>query len=225
MCETSDIVQVGSAMTEKKPIDAIIEHLKKLHEQIGHHDESGKFKKSDMTSNIYITGDVAINYYTGYRMFNNIDFKSSLKILIPSNLQVFKIEDTDSEMGYSIIHMNGGNFKNSTLRPPDWESKCLKIESMDNMVVHVIDPNDLVVSRISEFENEGREDIQELARSGLLDLDIIKSRFNEAIQFYYGAEFGIECNAKKAFGIIEDILNNSDLKTNYPETINKKGKK
>ena len=194
-------------LTGRKPVDEIIEHLAKLHDRIKPGKESVKTGNPDMTFNVRIAGDVALHYYTGHRMFNNVEIKWSRRILIPPEFQVFTIDDPNHEMRYSVIHMDGRISEHYASFPPDWEDRCMKITGFDNLAIFVMESNDLAVSKVSELDDREIDDISRLAGAGLIDPELFTSRMNEALGLYVGDTSKIERNAEKVLQVIRGMIN------------------
>ena len=55
------------------------------------------------------------------------------------------------------------------------------MHSFGNLVLHVIDPVDLAVSKVARFSERDRDDIRELAGRGLIDPDRFAARAEEAL--------------------------------------------
>ena len=70
----------------------------------------------------------------------------------------------------------------------EWKERALKIGEADRIMVYVMEPNDLAVSKAGRFIGHDQEDIKKLAEAGLLDPDIFESRAKEAMLYFIGAQ-------------------------------------
>lgn len=154
----------------------------------------------------YIAGGVAVNYHTGHRMSRDVDIKWSHRIPIPPDMSFFEVADPDDPFDVHVIGFDGSF--NDTLGsfPPDWEQRCIEVARAGDIILSIMDPTDLAVSKVSRFEDRDKEDIRELASAGLVDLEAFKERAEEALSYFVGNTTFIEHNLKDAIELIETAL-------------------
>lgn len=88
--------------------------------------------------------------------------------------------------GMQVVVMDG-NF-NDVLGsfPPGWKDRSQEVQRIGSMVLHVIDPVDLAVSKVARFSERDREDIHALAGFGLVDPEAFARRGKEALDCCVG---------------------------------------
>lgn len=131
-----------------------------------------------------IAGGVAVNYYTRVRMSDDTDIDWSHRVIIPKELQRFLSEDMD---GRPILVSMDANFSESIgLFHPDWKQNANEVTRIGDLIIKVITPVDLIVSKIGRFNEQDRNDICELARHEDISTDEVKARAEEAMEYYIG---------------------------------------
>ena len=180
-------------------------HLERIAEELG---QSGEPVHG------WIAGGVAVNYYVDYRMSRDVDIKWSHRFRIPPDLMKFRVEIFDSETGYMDIGMDLGFGDYLGLFSPDWQENCIEVARFGNIVVHVMEPHDLAVSKAGPFRPRDQDDIRRLAMAGLLDPDIFLLRAEEALEYYTTSPTFVKYNIRDTAQIIRDTINDSG---NIPE--------
>ena len=169
--------QVNSVQINDSSINAIIKHMEKLSKQIN----------LNKLVHVWIAGDTASYYHTRQRMFNTLKVKWSHAVLPPLDMQVFKIKYKNDCIGYKIVLMSGLSEFSESL-PPKWESRCTEIAKAGNIMISMIDPNDLVVSKAFRFNAQDQDDICKMVEKGLVNLNTFDIRMNEALETYVNPE-------------------------------------
>ena len=186
-------------MTASRALPAeLINHLSELSRRLGPLAEPLQ---------AWIAGDFALHYYTQHRISRDVDIKWSHQILLPPDMQVFEITVPGSEAGKQVVVMDG-NF-NDVLGsfPPDWEKRSHEVQRIGSMLLHVIDPVDLAVSKVARFSERDREDIRALAGLGLVDPEAFAERGKEALDYYVGDLTFVRYNLADAGEIIRSARN------------------
>ena len=151
---------------------------------------------------IAIPPDMQTRYYTQQRLSGVVDIRWSRRIAIPPDMQTFEMDARGSSAGKQIVVMDGSFTDVMGSFPPDWEERSQDARSFGNMVLHVIDPVDLAVSKVARFSERNREDIQALAERGLIDPDTFAKRSDEALECYVGDLTFVRYNAGDATEIV-----------------------
>ena len=155
-------------------------------ELIGHLSElSRRLGKLDPPVQAWLAGGFAVYFYTQHRRSLDVDIKWSHKIPIPPDMRVFEIGGVGGGLP-DVVVMDGSFADVLGSHPPDWEKRSQEIYRFDNIVLHVIDPVDLAVSKVARFSERDRSDIRELAEHGLIDPDVFAARAEEALSYYVG---------------------------------------
>lgn len=180
-------------MMVKKLIPELERHFAELSDRLG---------PLKQPLHAYIAGGIAVNYHTGYRMSDDVDLKWSHRVMIPPDMQIFEVQNPDDPDDFRVVTMDGGFTDVLGSFPPDWEQNSPEIARVGNIILHVMDPVDLAVSKVARFQDRDREDIQQLARNGLIDLDKFRQRMQEALDFVVGNTNFVQYNAADAEGLI-----------------------
>ena len=125
---------------------------------------------------VYVAGGAASHIYTGARFSHDIDAAIGRRLLLPRNLEVM-YRDT----GGSLRTLYFDRQYNDTLglmhQDAHRDSVPLDVPGVDpkRLQVRVLAPVDLAVSKLARFAEPDREDIQALARAGLLTSDDLRA--------------------------------------------------
>ena len=76
------------------------------------------------------------------------DIQWSHRFFLPSDLQVFEVPHPDNPRKGYLIAMDKGFSDVLGSFPPDWEDRAQEVGRTDNIVVLMIDPVDLAVSKV-----------------------------------------------------------------------------
>ena len=150
----------------------------------------------------WLAGGFAVHFYTAYRMSDDVDIKWSHKIAIPPDMQTFEMDPPGSAADAGVVVMDGSFSDVMGSFPPEWEARSQEVHRFDNMVLHVIDPVDLAVSKVARFTERDREDIQALAERGLIDQETFARRADEALEHYVGDLTFVRYNVRDAMEIV-----------------------
>ena len=134
-----------------------------------------------------LVGGAAMHLYCGSRYTEDVDAFFSKKILFPEDVSVYyKKDDGNTCMLYLDKQYN----PTFGLLHEDAEDDALYCKEVDSekrkIKLYVLSPVDLAVSKISRYGTQDVEDIEELARHGLIDADSLNARANEALLDYVG---------------------------------------
>lgn len=181
---------------ERKLYPELEAHLRRLAERLG---------SLKMPVHAYIAGGVAVNYHTGVRMSDDVDIAWSRRVAIPPDMQVFEVVNPDDPTDIMIVTMDGafGDYLGSF--HPDWKDDAPEICQIGDIVLHVISPLDLAVSKIGRYQERDREDIEALARFKLVSSQKFEPRAFEAVDFYVGDTNYIQYNLRDALALIKAI--------------------
>ncbi|NPD17729.1 hypothetical protein HOY34_21350 [Xinfangfangia sp. D13-10-4-6] len=179
-------------------IPELHDHLQKLADRLG---------KLRMPVHAYIAGGMAVNFHTGIRMSDDVDIQWSHKVAIPPDLRVFPAINPDDPSDVILVTMDGefGDYLGTF--PPDWKEKSILIGEVGDLVLHVINPLDLATSKVGRYQERDREDIQALARAGLIDSESFSQRIDDALDYYVGDITFVQYNKRDAVELVEEIEN------------------
>lgn len=185
-------------MGEKMLILGLEAHFEKLSERLG---------QLKVPLHAYLAGGIAVNYHTGHRMSDDVDVKWSHRVAIPPDMQLFEAADPADPNDVRVITVDSGFSDVLGSFPPDWEKRSPLIAEVGDIRIHVMDPVDLAVSKVSRFQDRDRDDIRELAAQGLIDIEKFSERMEEALEFYVGDTTFIRYNLQDALEVIREQLN------------------
>jgi len=151
------------------------------------------------TVDAFLVGGAAVHIYTGWRVSDGLDLKLSHRVLMPRAPSALYIDDDGREKG---VRLDTAYSDVIALLPPDWERGSLEVEKIGRIRVRVIAPVDLAVSKIGRFQGHDADDIEQLARHGLLDADDVEGRCAEALDCFIGGTDMIRYNLRDALEII-----------------------
>lgn len=135
----------------------------------------------------YVAGGAALHFYTGARVSRDIGASWSRPVALPDNLQV-AYRDVDGAARVLYVDTQYNDTLALMHEDTHADSVSLQLRQVDPAVldVRLLSPLDLAVSKLSRFSSQDREDIESLARAGLLDADKLLTRATEALEAYVG---------------------------------------
>lgn len=110
--------------------------------------------------NAYITGGVAVHFYTKVRMSDDIDIILDRELDIPNDLFVEWL----NENGEKEVLMYDYNYNDTfVLIPEEYKSRAKLVKNLDDKInIYVLHPLDLIISKISRYADNDIEDIENL---------------------------------------------------------------
>lgn len=187
----------------------LIEHLSELSRRLGPLAEP---------LHAWLAGGFAVHYHTQHRISYDVDIKWSHKVPIPPDMRVFEIRTPGHAGGTDVVVMDGSFADVLGSFPPDWEERSKEVRRFGSMVLHVIDPVDLAVSKVARFSDRDREDIRALAESGLVDPEVFAERAEEALYYYVGDLTFVRYNLADAMQIVSDAKRHTVGQERYRRT-------
>lgn len=162
--------------------------------------------KKALPIHMYVAGGAALHFYTGERVTQDIDAAFSKRIALPEKLEVsYRAADGAAQLLYldrqysdtlALIHENA--YRDSEpLTLPGLEPEVLD--------VRLLTPTDLAVTKIGRFTSQDRDDIEALARRGLVQSVSLRTRADEAVGNFVGDTTRLRGNIETACRIVADI--------------------
>lgn len=136
---------------------------------------------------MYIAGGAALHLLTGARVTEDIDATFSKRILLSEDIEV-SYRDPDGRARLMYLDRNYNDTLGLLHENAYEDSKAVHIPGVDEKLieVRVLSPVDLAVTKLARFTDQDRDDIQLLARKGLLDSISLRKRAEEALTGYVG---------------------------------------
>lgn len=155
---------------------------------------------------MYIAGGAALNLLTGERVTEDIDATFSKKILLNEDIEV-SYRDVDGRARLMYLDRNYNDTLGLMHENAYEDSRAVDIPGIERKMidVRVLTPVDLAVSKLARFTDQDREDIELLARKGLIDAASVKKRAEDALQGYVGDPTPVRHSIEIACRLIESL--------------------
>lgn len=155
---------------------------------------------------LYVAGGAALHLRTGSRVTADIDAVFSQRVVIHDDLKA-SYRDTDGRA--RLLYFDRSYNDTFGLLHPDAyrDSEHVDLQGIDNAILEVraLSPLDLAVSKLSRFSDQDREDIEILARNGLIDAKTLRERAEEALEGYVGDIKPVRTTIEMACKLVEAI--------------------
>lgn len=153
---------------------------------------------------MYLAGGLAAHYYSRSRHTFDIDASFSHRLILPYKELLAEFVAGGKRQ---LLHFDTNYNPAFALMHPDYESDAREWPGLGNekriVKLYVLSPVDLAVSKVSRYSEQDRKDIQELARTGLIDAARFRTRAMEALEYYIGNKATLLANLETA---CQDIL-------------------
>lgn len=132
---------------------------------------------------MHLAGGVAIHFYTGARMTDDVDAVFNRKLLAPSDLAVIY---RDAKGQARSVYFDANYNESYTLLHEDAhrDSLRLPLDDIKGARIYVLQPVDLAVSKLGRFAEIDRKDILQLAKDRLITADELRKRAEAALPAY-----------------------------------------
>ena len=136
---------------------------------------------------MYIAGGAALHLLTGARVTEDVDATFSKRILLNEDIEV-SYRDADGRARLMYLDRNYNDTLGLLHENAYDDSRAVEVPGIDKALieVRVLSPVDLAVTKLARFTDQDREDIQLLARRGLIDSTSLRKRAEEALGGYVG---------------------------------------
>jgi len=154
---------------------------------------------------MYIAGGAALHLLTGERVTEDIDATFSRKVLFNEDIEV-SYRDPDGRARLMYLDRNYNDTLGLLHEQAYDDSRAIPIPGIDRNVVdiRVLAPVDLAVSKLARFTEQDREDIELLARKGLVSSASVRKRAEEALLNYVGDVTPVRTSIDIACRLIEN---------------------
>lgn len=136
---------------------------------------------------MYVAGGAALHLLTGARVTEDVDATFSKKVMLGDDIQV-SYRDPDGRARMVYLDRNYNDTLGLLHADAYRDSRAVAVPGVDSkrLQVRVLAPADLAVSKLARFTDQDREDIELLARLGLVDSATLRRRAEEALEDYVG---------------------------------------
>jgi hypothetical protein len=155
---------------------------------------------------MYIAGGAALHLLTGERVTEDIDATFSTRVLLRDEIEV-SYRDPDGRARLMYLDRNYNDTLGLLHERAYEDAKPVTIPGLDRGVieVRVLSPVDLAVSKLARFTDQDRDDIELLARKGLLDSASVRKRAEEALRGYVGDAAPVRTSIDMACRVIDSF--------------------
>lgn len=136
-------------------------------------------RHKNMPVNLYITGGIAIYFHTASRVSKDLDAIIDQNISVPSKLKVIWINENGQFEELSYDH----NYSQTLgIMHEDYDKRAIYQFTIDEKLnVYILDPVDLIISKLSRFGEQDQEDILRIIQNDLVKKDEFEALANDAI--------------------------------------------
>ncbi len=149
-----------------------------------------------------LVGGTAVHFHTVVRVSQDVEAIFSHRVLMPPDLVLRWTDEAGDER--TLVY-DPGYFRDRGLVHPDYDRDAIDCESLlaERLRVRVLSPVDLAVSKLGRWVARDRDDVESLARHGLLDPESLRARAEEALDYFVGDPRWVKLNLEEARVIIE----------------------
>lgn len=148
--------------------------------------------------NMYIAGGMAAHLYTGARATTDVDAEFDGKIFIPDDL-TFGLSNGD------ILYLDKNYNSTFALMHENYLADAVLVPlNIGKLVVHILSPVDLAVSKIARFADQDKADIISLAAAGLISSADVSARAEEALIGFVGTVSTLKLNILDTIKLIDE---------------------
>lgn len=158
---------------------------------------------------LYVAGGAALHLRTGSRVSADIDATFSRRVVIRDALEASYL-DADGRARLVYFDRNY-NATLGLLHEDAYEdSEHIDLPEIDSKVleVRVLSALDLAVSKLARFSDQDREDMEILAREGLINAKSLRVRAEEALGGYVGEVQSVQTSIELACKLVGAIRGN-----------------
>lgn len=155
---------------------------------------------------MYVAGGAALHLLTGERVTEDIDATFSKKVLLPEDIEV-SYRDPDGRARLMYLDRNYNDSLGLLHERAYEDSKPIEIPGIDKRLVEVrvLSAVDLAVSKLARFTDQDRQDIELLAKKGLIDSRSLRERATEALHGYVGDAAPVRTSIDVACRLIDSL--------------------
>jgi hypothetical protein len=141
----------------------------------------------DLPVRMYVAGGAAMHFLAGGRTTEDVDAVFSRRVILGADIEV-AYRDADGRARILYLDRNYNDTLGLLHEDAYADAKRVDVPGVDRKVleVRVLAPVDLAVTKLARFADADREDIELLARRGLIESAALRRRAEEAIGGYVG---------------------------------------
>lgn len=152
---------------------------------------------------VYLAGGMAVHLYTASRVTTDVDAEFGGRIYLPNDLMV---EVTLENGMQQVVYLDTNYNASFALMHEDYLDDAVPVDlGVDHILVYVLAPVDLAVSKIARLSENDKEDIAALVRLGLTSSDEIEQRATAALIGYIGGQSMLQANLRDALNLARKV--------------------
>lgn len=152
---------------------------------------------------VYLAGGMAVHLYTASRVTTDVDAEFGGRIYLPNDLMV---EVTLENGIQQVVYLDTNYNASFALMHEDYLDDAVLVDlGVDHILVYVLAPVDLAVSKIARLSENDKEDIAALVRLGLTSSDEIEQRATAALIGYIGGQSMLQANLRDALNLARKV--------------------
>lgn len=153
---------------------------------------------------LYVAGGAALHLRTGSRVTEDVDAVFSQRVLLGDGLEV-SYRDADGRARLLYLDRNYNDTLGLMHDRAYQDSDRVELPGLDYKVIEVraLSPLDLAVSKLARYSDQDREDIEFLAREGLIDAKTLRTRAEQALGAYVGNVKSVQMSIDLACKLVE----------------------
>jgi hypothetical protein len=155
---------------------------------------------------MFIAGGAAMHLLTGERVSEDIDASFSRRMIFDEDISV-SYRDADGRARLLYLDRNYNDTLGLMHEDAYADSRKLAVPGIDKKLVEVrvLSPLDLAVTKLSRFGDQDRNDIEKLARRGLVDSGSLRKRAEEALGGYVGRLESVRTSIDVACRLVDAV--------------------
>lgn len=153
---------------------------------------------------LYVAGGAALHLRTGSRVTEDIDAVFSQRVLLGDGLEV-SYRDADGRARLLYLDRNYNDTLGLMHDQAYQDSDRVELPGLNHKVIEVraLSALDLAVSKLARYSDQDREDIEFLAREGLIDAKALRTRAEQALGAYVGNVKSVQMSIDLACKLVE----------------------
>lgn len=156
---------------------------------------------------MYLAGGAAVNYYCGSRYTEDVDASFSRRPLL--NFREMIVGYTKADGSAAHLYLDPNYNTSFALLHEDFEIDAIEWYDIGNerrhVVLKVLTPVDLAVSKVARFTDQDREDILDLAKRRLFTAAEFRARAEQALGNYIGNLAPVKATITRVCASVEAI--------------------
>ncbi|MDO9015685.1 MAG: hypothetical protein Q8S73_33825 [Deltaproteobacteria bacterium] len=149
-----------------------------------------------------VVGGTAVHFYSPLRVSSDVEAIFSHRLLLPPDLV---LRWTDDDGASRTLVYDPGFFRDLALIHPDHERDAVDLDIVlsGRLRVRVLSPVDLALSKLARWGARDQSDVETLARAGLLTVEALRARAEEALSYFVGDTRWVRMHIEQAATIVE----------------------